>query len=107
MDYLCSIIHNQNNIMSHILDYKSIVIENFKEAVRQYEIRKGWNDEANEYLIRAQTYYGLLIQFGMNLSELNEIAEQVQADEQRKKEEDDQYRMQEAIFEWECGGYED
>lgn len=59
--------------MGYILDYKTIVIENFKEAIRKYEIRKGSNSDAGRYLIEAQTYHGLLIQFGMSLSELNDI----------------------------------
>lgn len=64
---------------SHILDCKSVVVENFKESIRQYLLRKGRDNEADRYLIETQTYYGLLIQFGMGINELEAIENAVRA----------------------------
>lgn len=72
----------QTNVQ-FVADYKTVIIENFQEAVKQYEWRMMLTNGDKEsphvirHLIECQTYYGLLIQFGMTLNELNIMAQEV------------------------------
>lgn len=58
------------------MDYVSITIANFAEAVKQVEWRKTCNGDPDLYYFHtAQAYHRLLMQFGLTQIEINEIAE--------------------------------
>lgn len=68
--------------MAHVVDFKTLVIDNFKEAVKQVKWREKlagtqYEDTDKYYLHQAQTYHGLLIQIGVTLAEIDGIEKSV------------------------------
>lgn len=92
--------------MEFILDYKSIVIERFKDAVYQVEWRKSINMDYTEQLIEGRTYHGLLIQFGMSLEELSKLEDDTKDSYLIKENERNERCMEKAMFELQAGGYD-